>query len=224
MHRALRAVSLLAALSLATSSGAASGPVEGSQAKPTPAFQRAKSPAQSAAVKQRIAENLKTLDANLADVKENLATTKANLKTLHDELEELDSLEKEHTQLKKKYETYLTTSRAELKKGTDKLASLTEREKALALKAGGDEKAKSELGAVRVEKQQHEKWAAETQTKVAKTEKLMIDLLKNLRDIQARREPLKGQMQSWSEREKEYERLQGELGAKKAQLEKVANQ
>src|SRR3954468_1813114 len=76
--------------------------------------EEARPPAISVSGKQRLLDNIRTLEGNLVDIKENLATSKRNLATIRAELKDLESLEKEHLDLKHRYEKYLAKANEQI--------------------------------------------------------------------------------------------------------------
>jgi len=177
----------------------------------------------STAGKRRIFENILQLEKNIENAQTNMSAIAKNQKTIQQELEDLDKLEREHVELKKKYSAYLSSSEQEIKKNDATIHELEDWEK----KSQNDSRRetasfKEKLETIQREKAERQRWKADATAKVERVGNLMVNLLKDLRDIQSRKGPLRSELNDWAAREKEYEKLVSEMASKKAQLEKMA--
>src|SRR5690606_37607462 len=81
-----------------------------------PSEEELKKPVLSVTGKKRLRANIQTLENNLRDLRDNLQASNANIETVKAELADLQTLEKEHYELRKRYESYLAHSREEIAK------------------------------------------------------------------------------------------------------------
>lgn len=180
-------------------------------------------PVLSATGKKRLQENIRTLELNIKDLKDNLAATDKNLETLRAELRELDGLEKDHLELRKRYDLYLAKAAEEMKrneKAKRDLAKWEESGKA-APEGAAQGAVKDKLEAARLEMAERDRWKFDAESKTAKVKQLMAGLESNLRDIRSRRKPLQQQLTSWTARRETYTREIANAEQKKAKWEKV---
>ena len=176
-------------------------------------------PVLSPAGKKRLQENAEIIDNNIKDTKRNVEISDRNVKTLRAELLELETLEKEHLDLKQKHTEYLANASKEVEKNEKAIRDIEKWEKAN--EKADDPNKKQKLETVRAEKSDREKWRSDAKTKTERVSQLLQSALKNIREIQARKGPLKGQLQSWVDRHKDYEKQLNDLSKKRAGLDKM---
>jgi chromosome segregation ATPase len=177
----------------------------------------------SAAGLKRIRENLGILDQNIKETKDNLTATSKNIKTLEQELADLTGIEKEHFDLRKKYLDYLAEANRQIAKNDQDGQKIDKQLKDLkSSKSDGDPRQQAIIAKANEEKNVRTKWRTDADQKVKRVNELMVGLQDNLGQIQARRNALKEQIQSWTDREKQFHRLLQEYQSKKNQLEKIA--
>ncbi len=182
-------------------------------------------PVISSTGKKRLRENIAVLENNLKDLKENLVTTDKNLETIRAEMKDLDTLEKEHLELRKKYEGYLAQASGEVRKNEKARRDLAKWEDSHKKAQGevNDAALQDKLEAARLEQVDRERWKADADTKIAKVKELMAGVDRGLRDIRSRRRPLEQQLNLWTGRRAGYQKQIDETDAKRAQWEKTLN-
>jgi hypothetical protein len=185
------------------------------------------SPVLSAKGMKRIRENLKIISDNLYDSEKNLLATKKNVKVIEEELMDLDKLEKEHEELRVKYDDYLVKAAEETKRNDEAYQKIEAQLKKMGVDdpkpaAASSESEPSEREKLLREKSDREAWKSDAAAKAKKVQELKNKLITSEKDIQSRRDPLREQLKSWTARTQEYEGLVNLLTQKKAELEKLA--
>jgi chromosome segregation ATPase len=182
-------------------------------------------PVVSATGKQRLRENITILENNIKDLKDNIATSDKNLDTIRAELKDLDSLEKEHLDLRKKYEGYLAQAESEVRKNEKARRDLAKWEEGQknAQREIKDAALQDKLEAARLEQVDRERWKADAASKMSKVKELMSGVDRNLRDIRSRRRPLEQQLNQWTGRRADYQKQLTETDSKRATWEKALN-
>jgi chromosome segregation ATPase len=170
---------------------------------------------------QRINKNINTLDQNLKDLEVNMGAADKNIQTLKAELDALDKLEKEHRDLKKKYQEYLTDAEKKLAKTELELKAVLKSEKDLGGKKGSPAHQKEMLESTQKSKTQLQDWKSDAQVKIRKVNDLIKEVQYNLGQIQGRREVLKVQLNSWDDRKNEFVQLSQTFKSKRTELEKL---
>ena len=160
--------------------------------------------------RRKVGENLAIISSNIKSLQEGIGTIQKNIKVLHEELAALDSLERDHLELKKKYDAYLGLARREINRNETALKKMDGRGVAAVENSGAAERKKREA------------WREDSAPKLGRVEGLMRELMKNLAEIQSRRNPVRAQLHSWTEREREYDRSIRDFSAKKSELERLA--
>ncbi len=218
-------IALALGLSLAARYLRADVPVGQLPAATLPSQEELEKPVVSATGKRRLRENITVLENNLKDLKENLATSDKNLDTIRGELKELDGLEKEHLDLRRKYEGYLAQAEAEMRKNEKARRDLAKWEEGQknAQKEINDAALQDKLEAARLEQADRERWKVDADSKTAKVKELMAGVDRNLRNIRSRRQPLQQQLNQWTGRRAEYQKQYNETDAKRVTWEKALN-
>ncbi len=186
-----------------------------------PTEEELKKPVLSGTGKKRLEDNIRTLENNIRDLKTNIESTDKNLETILAELKDLEGLEKEHLELRKKYEGYLGNAHGEIAKNNKAQRDLAKWEESQKKAPSVSEALKDKLEAARLEQADRERWKFDAESKTARVKELMAGIDRNLRDIRSRRKPLESQMASWKARRVGYEKLLAETETKKAAWEKV---
>ena len=179
----------------------------------------------SEAGKRRILQNLTTLEQNLTDTQENITITSKNIQTLEAELKDLDMLQKEHQELKQKFTTYIANALKEIEKNDKAVKDLEKFERNIASAPKEEaEKNQKQLETAQKEKSERLLWKTEANLKVQKMNQMSKEAQANLQTIEIRRKPLNNQLHALFKKQKEYERLAGEIKSKNADVEKTAQQ
>jgi len=176
---------------------------------------------------QRILEAIETVGANIKDTQTNLTLCEKNRAVVVNELKELEQLEKEQSELVVRYKSYLAIAREMIAKNDTDGEVLRKWEKENKGKAGEIKGAAqvdlaSKMNNARLDKEQRTKWKADAEAKVARVVKLQAEAEENLRNIQARRAPLKGQVNGWVEKQAEFKQLLKDLAIRKEELTRLA--
>lgn len=190
-----------------------------------PSPEELEKPVVSATGKRRLRENITVLENNIKDLKDNIATSDKNLDTIRAELKDLDALEKEHLDLRRKYEGYLAQAEAEVRKNEKARRDLAKWEDSHknAQKEIKDAALQDRLEAARLEQADRDRWKADADTKMVKVKELMAGVDRNLRDIRSRRRPLEQQLNLWTGRRADYQKQLTETDAKRATWERALN-
>ena len=176
----------------------------------------------SPAGRKRLLENLERLETNIQTTQSNIRNSEKNFKTIENELRTLDAFVSEHAELRRKYNAYLSNAATQMKDHELKGRQLTqwELESRAAVAKGAQVEGAT---AAKREKTAREKWSEDAESKVARVKALVRGLEQNLRDIEARRGPLRTQMAEWARRHKEFQALLVTLGQRKAEMEQLAH-
>jgi chromosome segregation ATPase len=175
----------------------------------------------SAAGLKRIRDNLGIIEQNIKETKENLTATAKNVKTIEQELADLTGIEKEHFDLKQKYLDYIAEAQRQIAKNAQDVQKIDKQVKEL--KGNSNDPGRQEVIAKATEdKTTRLKWREDADQKVKRVNELLVGLQDNLGQIQARRNALREQIQSWTEREKQFHQLLEGYQLRKGQLEKIA--
>lgn len=190
-----------------------------------PSQEELEKPVVSSTGKKRLRENITVLENNIKDLKDNIATSDKNLDTIRAELKDLDGLEKEHLDLRKKYEGYLAQAESEVRKNEKASRDLAKWEEGQknAQKEIKDAALQDKLEAARLEQADRERWKADADTKMARVKELMAGVDRGLRDIRSRRRPLEQQLNQWTSRRADYQKQLTETDGKRATWEKMLN-
>ncbi len=178
------------------------------------------SPALSATGKRRLKENLEILDNNLRDLRKNLAAADKNLGTIRAELKDLQTLEKEHLDLKKKYQQFQATAELQMKKNQKAGRNLAKWEESTHPQAN-DPQAKNKVESAKTELLEREDWQKDTEKKLAQVKSLLAGVETNLVDIRSRKKPLEQQLSAWNSRRDEYRKLISETETRKSKWQRV---
>lgn len=176
---------------------------------------------------QRIYDNIKTVETNIRDTQHNIGACDKNRAVVIAELKELDKLEEEQIVLTKTYEAYIENGKQRLAKNSEGAEELSKfegenREKLKEYQGKAQTDLAAKLNTARLEKESREQWKADAEAKMARVNKLIQSGKQNLKDIQARRIPLRGQVSGWVEKQNEFKKLLVELTSRKKELERVA--
>lgn len=171
--------------------------------------------------KRRIQENLALLDNSIADIKQNLQSTRHNVKTIQSELAELSALEREHTELRRKYTNYISFAKSEMGKNENTVKDLAkwEAQQKAASDKLNDRQLQERLGAAKREVTERNVWKADAASKTERVKNLIFELDSNLREIRSRKLPLERQLASWSKRMDEYQDLLEKTTRKRKELD-----
>lgn len=176
---------------------------------------------------QRILDAIETVQANVKDTQQNLTLCEKNRAVVIAELKELDRLETEQSELIVRYKSYLTIAREMIAKNEGEADVIRKWEKenkgkSDTMKGAAQVDLASKMNNARLDKEQRAKWKADAEAKVARVSKLLAEAEGNLKNIQARRAPLKGQANGWVEKQTEFKLLLKELAARKEELTRLA--
>lgn len=172
---------------------------------------------------RKIQENLSILDRNIKDVDRNIVVSRQNIKTIEEESTELDTIEKEHRELRKKYVEYLATAEKELtknQKASDRLDKM-EGELFRSRDLAGSTNA-MELDFINRERNDRKMWKEDANAKITRAKESLQMVDKGLKEIESKRGALRGELQSWTDRTEQYQKIQAELAERKAEYERMA--
>lgn len=172
---------------------------------------------------RKIQENLSVLDRNIRNVDKNIVISRQNIKTIEEELTELDTIEKEHRELRGKYAGYLVTAEKEFtknQKASDRLDKM-EGELFRSRDSGGSINA-MELDFINRERNDRKMWKEDANAKITRVKESIQAVDKGLKEIESKRGALRGELQSWTDRTEQYQKIQVELTERKAEYERMA--
>ena len=180
-------------------------------------------PVLSPSGKRRILENLRTLDQNIDAAQGNIASTEKNQSVIKRELEDLTGLEKEHFELRKKFDLFLADAKTQGEKNDKEYEKLVKYKKEIENSPKILPEARNKvLQKVSREKADIERWRADSETKRRRINEMMAEVYGTLNQIKARRVDLNGQLKGWEDKRMEYERLLQHYREKKAEYQKFA--
>ncbi len=182
-------------------------------------------PVLSSSGKQRLLENIASLDKNITIVKGNIVNCKKNAIVIDSELKELSALEQEHLQLREKYVGQIADIQKELDKNDTAMKELDNFQKNISKNSSSSSNAQTaqqdDIMKSQKDKMDREKWKSEATAKVGKINELIKSVNANLNSIEVKKTPLKEQQQQWLSKEKEYQKLFIDLTAKKEESAKI---
>lgn len=191
-----------------------------------PSATRDEEPIVSELGRRRIQKNLSLLMGSIKDLKFNLEASRHNIETIRLELGELKQLGKEHNQLKDKYNGYIKFAQGELKKNDDSVRELAswEKKQAKADKEADskDHRSAAKVGQVKREIADRNVWKADALAKVARVTELIRGLDRNLKEIEARSDPLRRQLATWKSKQEEYQLMLEKMTKKHSELSALA--
>jgi len=184
------------------------------------------SPVLSPTGKQRVKENLETLDKNISVVTGNIVNCRKNASVLEDEIKELSQIEQEHLKLREKYKEQLANTEKEIEKNNIAIKELDEFLKTLSknTSASNDVKpSKQEEDSKRAltDKLEREKWNSETKIKLTKINELVQTVNLNIASIDKKKVLLRQQNAQWIDKEKQYQKMLLELANRKTETSKL---
>ena len=178
-------------------------------------------PVLSPSGKRRILENLRTLDQNIDAAQGNIASTDKNQAVIKRELEDLSGLEKEHYELRKKFDAFLADAKAQGEKNDKEYDKLVKYKKEIENSPKILPEARNKvLQKVGREKADIERWRVDSESKRRRINEMMAEVYGTLNQIKARRVDLFGQLKNWEDKRVEYERLLQQYREKKAEYQK----
>ena len=178
------------------------------------------SPPISSIGKKRAEREMSQLETGLSTAQQNASISEKNVRTLEDEINELGVLEKEHAELKARYEDYLNRGSEELKRNDVAVFELATEEQKSASSPKGDA-IKPKIEEAKMEIAERKRWKDEVQGKISRAKALLEELSRGLVSVEGKRVPLIKELNSWKERQREYERLARELADRKAKLQEL---
>lgn len=180
-----------------------------------------KTPSLSPSGKKRLMENLKILDKNLTDVQTNLINCKKNIETAESSIKELSALEQESLVLRSKYKSQVEDTEVQLEKNEKAIAELEKFQKNITMSGSEaqQEKQKQDLEKAQKDMLEREAWKTQAKAKAVKINDWIKTLNQNIKSIDAKKIPLREEMNLWLRKEKEYQKLQADMTNKKSETE-----
>jgi hypothetical protein len=177
---------------------------------------------------QRVNKNLLILGQNIHDCDGNLSVTDRNIKTLEQEISDLDKLERDHRDLRGRLQVYLTNAQVKVTKSEVQMRSIAtfERQEKESRKKDVYRDPKDPKIAESESRATHDRnkliqWQSDADYKVKRVNEMLKELQYNVGEIQGRRDVLKSQLSSWTERRGEFVKLAAAFKSKKSELEKL---
>ena len=165
-----------------------------------PLFGADDDPILSTGGKRKTEQYLRMLADQARSIQESLGNIRRNTKIIRDEIAQLDALAREHQALLQKLNAHSAT------------ASQAVQENDSSMKA-----AKGGAG----ENSQREAWKKENEPALAETRKTAAEISNSLKDISARRNPLKTSLQGWLQREKDYATALEKVRTRRLEVERM---
>ena len=181
-----------------------------------------KDPVVSPSGQMRMAEQIEKLRASIHEAETNIDGCDKNADTLQREITTLEGLAKEHAELLKQYDSYLSMANDERKKNAAGLAELDKWEKQFQKAPKETQEAmRSKLDASKLERADRNRWETDAQAKIASLEGMKKGIAQTLKEVDGKKASLKEQIQTWKEKKTKLKDEMAGLETKKGTLERL---
>ncbi len=170
----------------------------------------------------RMTEQLDKLRTNVHQMEANIDSCDKNVETLQKEINTLDNLSRDHHDLIRQYEGYLSLAAEEKKKNIAGLAEIEKWEKQFRKAPKETQAAMAlKLQSAKVEKIDRLRWDSDADKKMASMESMKKGIVATLKEVEDKKVRLRDQMNVWKEKKAKFKGDLEGLEGKKQQLERL---